>query len=564
MRLFSVYHAPARSRGARIPGSGTAGGARFLAAGLPQMHPFAVDPIHEHPAAARRLFLAAAVLTLTFRAWFAWWLPFTGDEAYFLTWGRNPQWGFYDHPPMIGWLLAALSQVSDRPFALRLPALLAPVVVAALVQGTLARHGQTLAWNAATLTLLAPLNLWNVAITTDVPLMLFCAGTVAAYVRAQRTGRAVDYLLAGLLLGGALLSKYFAGLMALAILAHVLAQPSRARLAGLALIVLASLPAVALQIAWNAQNCWPNLMFNLVNRHGSAGLSWRSPLLYAVSFAYVLTPPVAWWLLRGRRALPSGPAGVDNAVSARTADAHKADARSALAWLCGFPLALLAAVSVVRTVGLHWLASFVAPALMLFALGAPARAMRAALRVAVALAVVHYVAIAALAIAPLDWFRGWRGYDGLVMTLRPEALNQRIAPYLDRFQVAAPGYSPAVTLGFNLGRYVFVFGPGSSHARHDDILTDFRRLAGRDLLVVAKEPPRPQDYEPFFERVVFRDVEVLGASFHFVEGYGFRYDAYREQVLDEIRRRWYAVPPWLPAGPCYFCDRYFPERACRR
>jgi len=517
------------------------------------MHPLAADPFRERPAAARRLFLATAAVTLAFRAWFAWWLPITGDEAYFFTWGRNPDWGFYDHPPMVGWWLAALSQLSEHRFVLRLPALLAPIVVAELVRATLARHGDALAWNAATLALLAPLNLWNVAITTDVPLMLFCAGTVAAYVRAQRTGRAVDHLLAGLLLGGALLSKYFAGLMALAIAAHAFARPSRARLTGLALIVVASLPAAALQIAWNAQNCWPNAMFNLVNRHGDAGWSWRTPLLYAVSFAYVLTPPVAWWLLRGRGRGAAGPDG-----------AGAAGARSALAWLCGLPFALFAAISAARTVGLHWLASFVAPALMLFALGATREAMRRALRVAVALALVHYAAIAALALAPIEWFRGWRSYDGLVMTLRPDALNQRIAPYVDRFEIAAPGYSPAVTLGYNLGRYVFVFGGGSSHARHDDILTDFRRLAGRNILIVSKEPPRSQDYEPFFERVAYREVEVLGASFHFVEGHGFRYDAYRDQVLDEIRRRWYAVPPWLPAGPCYFCDRYFPERACRR
>ena len=31
----------------------------------------------------------------------------TADEAYFIWWGWLPDWGFYDHPPMIGWWLAA-------------------------------------------------------------------------------------------------------------------------------------------------------------------------------------------------------------------------------------------------------------------------------------------------------------------------------------------------------------------------------------------------------------------------------------------------------------------------
>ena len=55
-----------------------------------------------------------------------------------------------------------------------------------------------------------------------------------------------------------------------------------------------------------------------------------------------------------------------------------------------------------------------------------------------------------------------------------------------------------------------------------------------------------------------------GAHFHLVRGVGFRYERYRDEVLEAVRSRWYAVPAWLPAGPCYFCDRYFPDRACHR
>ena len=512
-----------------------------------------------------RTFFALAAITLLLRGALAAWLPITGDEAYFHAWGKNPDWGFYDHPPMVGWWLAAMSAISDHPFVLRLPALLAPPLVGLIVAATLARHGAALAWSAATLVLLVPLNAWNVAITTDIPLMIFSAAAVAAYLRALRTGRAPDFLLAGLMLGGALLSKYFAALLALAIFFHAVTRPGRQRVFGISLVVLASLPAVLLQVAWNWQNCWPNVMFNVVNRHGSAGWSLTTPLLYLISLAYVLTPPVLWALARGAGRL--GSAGVHGASRERTA----------LAWLAGLPFAVFALLSAVKTIGLHWLASFVAPAVMLFALGPAGAAgqgsradaamcagLRRAIRFAAVLAVLHYLVIAGLAAAPIEWFADSRRYQGIVMTLRPQALNERIAPLTDRFAVTARGYSPAVTLGFNLGRHVPVFGVGSSHARHDDILTDFRALDGRDLLVVSKEVPDPAEYEPYFKRVVYRQEQVLGATFHFIEGYGFRYAAYRDVVLEEIRVRWYAVPTWLPRGPCYFCDRYFPERSCHR
>ena len=81
-------------------------------------------------AGGARALLAVALITSLFRLWFAWRLPITGDEAYFFYWGINPDWGFYDHPPMVGWWLAALSALSHEPFWLRLPALLLPLILA--------------------------------------------------------------------------------------------------------------------------------------------------------------------------------------------------------------------------------------------------------------------------------------------------------------------------------------------------------------------------------------------------------------------------------------------------
>ena len=143
----------------------------------------------DDPAAWRRVFLTVLLTVTALRVWLAIVLPFTGDEAYFLDWGRHPDWGFYDHPPMVGWWLAALSRLSDHPAVLRLPALIAPPLIALVTRVALAPAGATVAWGGATLLLLAPLNAINVAITTDIPLMLFGFGAMVAYLRALRTGR---------------------------------------------------------------------------------------------------------------------------------------------------------------------------------------------------------------------------------------------------------------------------------------------------------------------------------------------------------------------------------------
>jgi len=57
-------------------------------------------------------------------------------------------------------------------------------------------------------------------------------------------------------------------------------------------------------------------------------------------------------------------------------------------------------------------------------------------------------------------------------------LLQRLEPYAGNYEFSADGYSAAVTASYAAGKYFFVFGTASSHARQDDILTDFRTLAG--------------------------------------------------------------------------------------
>lgn len=546
-----------------------------------RMNPLSSIPGSVPSVHARRVFFLLLLASLLFKLVFAAALPMTGDEAYFLAWGREPDWGFYDHPPMVGWWLAVLDAISSHTLVLRLPALLVPPALAVGAVVAVRRFDEALAWRAGSLVLLAPINVWNVAITTDVPLMLFSGLAVLAYVRAQRTGARLDFVLCGLALGAALLSKYFAGLLAIAIFAHSVWRPNRKKLVGLGLVILACLPAAAIQIGWNAANCWPNLMFNIVNRHDKAGLSWVTPVLYVVCAIYAMSPPVALALLRRRGAAPS-PAGAASPMASTAAGAsaatsgvdrrseaerERAAAANACAWLAAVPLLVLAALSPVKTIGLHWLASFALPAILWFVLAGIGgdRARRGALRFGIGFAIVHYVLVAVLMALPTETWSGWRQYPGLVLTVHADELADAIGrDRLASHVVASNGYSAAVTLEYNFDRRVVVFGPGSSHARHDDMRADFRDYDGRDFLIVRKDGYRPGEYDAFFERVSTEAIDVRGTRFTLVTGQGFRYPAYRDAVLEEVRRLWYQVPEWLPAGPCYFCDRYFPDRACHR
>ncbi|NIQ09886.1 MAG: glycosyl transferase family 39, partial [Gammaproteobacteria bacterium] len=72
----------------------------------------------------RQFFITSLWLGLAFKLLLAVLLPLTTDEAYFLIWARHLDYGFYDHPPMVGWWLAGLLSLADTDWWLRIPAVI--------------------------------------------------------------------------------------------------------------------------------------------------------------------------------------------------------------------------------------------------------------------------------------------------------------------------------------------------------------------------------------------------------------------------------------------------------
>ena len=498
---------------------------------------------------ARRWFLGSLAVTLLFRGWLSVVVPFTGDEAYFLVWGQQPDIGYYDHPPMVGWLLALLAPLSTVEWVLRLPALLLPVALAFGTRWSLARwfgRGPAEADLAGALVLLVPMNAWNVLITTDTPLILFSFATIVFFARAASRDIAAGFLLSGACLGLAFLSKYFAVLLGLGMFAWALRGPA-ARWRGVGLVFLAALPAGLLNLYWNYEACWSNVMFNAINRHEGSGFGWTNPALFVAAMAY-LAAPLLWYAWRERAAVGATLAEPGN--------------RSLLfAWLV--PFAVFALLSPLKKIGLHWLLSFVPPLVLTLAIALPAEKLVRCARFFAVFALMHAVAAGVLSVVPLEAWKSNRLYSRLVLQFRTAELVGKLAPYKD-FETATDNYTLSSILSYYAGRYFFVFGAGTSHARHDDIVTDVRGFDGKDILVVRRDPPPERDYRPYFKSVEFRTVEVSGTTVHLVLGRGFDYAAYREGVLKMVRDRWYRIPAALPVGGCYFCERYFPGESRAR
>ncbi len=149
---------------------------------------------------------------LLLRAVMAARLPLSADEAYGWLWSRHLAAGYFDHPPLIAWLIGGGTALfGDTPFGVRfagivlsLPASWFVWRAAALVLKDENRAG--LAVLFFNLTLMASVEL--LAATPDMPSLVTSAAFVYFLARVQQLGEARAWLGAGLAAGLGLLSKY--------------------------------------------------------------------------------------------------------------------------------------------------------------------------------------------------------------------------------------------------------------------------------------------------------------------------------------------------------------------
>ena len=163
-------------------------------------------------------------------------LPVLEDEAYYWAWSRTLALHYFDHPPLIAWLIrGAQSMVGDRFVACRLVSLSCMLLTAVGVLGTTHRLTQQSAGSrAAAAWALAASLLFAVALlaaTPDAPLAATLAGATYALVRAlQARPISIGWsALAGALLGLAALAKLSAGLVALGVVVGLALHPEGRR-----------------------------------------------------------------------------------------------------------------------------------------------------------------------------------------------------------------------------------------------------------------------------------------------------------------------------------------------
>ena len=203
------------------------------------------------------------------------------DEAHYALYAWHLDWSYFDHPPLVGWMQAAVLLVSSTEFALRVVPLLFAAGTAWLVwRLTPKLFPDASPWvgvGAVALLQSAPgLQLQGMALVPEVPLVFFALLVVHLTLDLLERDTLPRWLLLGAALGLAGLSKYTAVTLAPS-LVWVFAARGRLdvlRRPGPWLAVAVGAALVSPVLVWNQAHDWISFRYQI--DHGTGGKGWEA------------------------------------------------------------------------------------------------------------------------------------------------------------------------------------------------------------------------------------------------------------------------------------------------
>lgn len=244
------------------------------------------------------------LIALAVKTALAIWLPFSNDEAYYWVWGHHPQWSYFDHPPMVGWLFWLGTFLESFGNAARLP-------------GVWMGHLTLLFWNEILkpylddakrawwmiFVLFSPFfGIGSLVITPDVPLLFFWSLSLLLFLKFIKRPSAFLAGAFGAALGLGFCSKYMIVLFVPTALAWLAwsGEWRKLRWKFVPLTILGGLLFCAPVVYWNSTHDWVSFRFQL--GHGLSSEKWQTdwPFEYIGGQLLILFPVVVWMALRRR------------------------------------------------------------------------------------------------------------------------------------------------------------------------------------------------------------------------------------------------------------------------
>jgi hypothetical protein len=213
------------------------------------------------------------------------------DEAYYWMYARYPDWGYFDHPPMIGTIIGAGYALFPNPLGVRLIVVLMSTVSLMGIDRLLEKRDDRLFYMIALS--LGLLQVGGIIAVPDIPLMFFVTLFFLAFRRfAARQGWTETLLLAATMAGMAY-SKYHG---ALVVILSLLAVPRLLARWQTYAAGLAALALLAPHLLWQWQHDFASFRYHLYERN-APGYKFEFTTEYLLGQILLAGPLIGWLLL---------------------------------------------------------------------------------------------------------------------------------------------------------------------------------------------------------------------------------------------------------------------------
>jgi 4-amino-4-deoxy-L-arabinose transferase-like glycosyltransferase len=195
-------------------------------------------------------------------------VPLTVDEAYYWRWSKHLAAGYFDHPPMVAWVIRLSTLIGgDTQFGVRLVSVLLALPATWAVWRSAAilfRNDQLAATAAIFFNVTLMVAVGTLIVTPDSPLLVASAFVLLFLAKLIDSNNGVWWLAVGVAVGAGLLSKYTAFFFGVNIAVWLLVVPGLRRRLFTPWPWLGGLIAFALftpVVLWNANHNWDSFVF---------------------------------------------------------------------------------------------------------------------------------------------------------------------------------------------------------------------------------------------------------------------------------------------------------------
>ncbi|MEM9634563.1 MAG: glycosyltransferase family 39 protein [Pseudomonadota bacterium] len=223
---------------------------------------------------------------------------FVEDEAYYRIWGLFPALSYYDHPPMIGWWIAAGQAIfGDTIFAVRFLVILTGLIgtLALWRTASILFDERVAGWAVLFLNSSLLVGIGGILATPDAPSVFFWGLSLWALAELSHSRNANWWLMVGLMAGCGLLAKYSVLFLGAGIVLWLLWVPDARRWwtswqlwAGGAIAVICFSPV----LYWNNAHEWVSF-YKQFGRAGSGGYTAKYIFEFLGALVGLLNPLIA-------------------------------------------------------------------------------------------------------------------------------------------------------------------------------------------------------------------------------------------------------------------------------